>query len=96
MKIVQEHNQEHERGLTSFTMAINKYADLSDEEYKMLFLNLRRRSNLRITHSCNGTIPDTPNPPYQLDWSLKTATEVQNEGSCGASWAFSATGALEA
>lgn len=72
---------------------------MTDQEYKATYLTLKRSKPTdvkAITTVCKGTIPDTPNPPVALDWTQKTATDVQTEGACGSSWAFSATGALEA
>lgn len=95
---VNEHNSLYRQGVYSFTMKVNQFADLTDGEYKAAYLTLKRgsQSDSIITTVCKGTIPDSPNPPVSWDWSQRTATDVQTEGACGASWAFSATGALEA
>jgi KDEL-tailed cysteine endopeptidase len=53
---------------------------------------MRKKS---ITTKCKAVIDDTPNPPDTVDWTKKGMTDVQNQGTCGASWAFAATGALE-
>lgn len=93
--MISSHNEQHRQGLSSFSMAVNKFADLTEEEYKAAHLTKIQSDKKTITMSCNGSIPDNPNPPYDWDWSKKATTEVQIEGACGASWAFSATGALE-
>lgn len=48
-----------------------------------------------VTSKCAGKINDAPNPPDVVDWTKKGTTDVQNQGTCGASWAFAASGALE-
>ncbi|XP_010999738.1 PREDICTED: low-temperature-induced cysteine proteinase-like [Populus euphratica] len=80
-------------------VGLNKFADLSNEEFKELYLskvkkpiNKRRfdaedrsRRNLQ---SCDA--------PSSLDWRKKgVVTAVKDQGDCGSCWSFSTTGAIE-
>ncbi|EGC36943.1 hypothetical protein DICPUDRAFT_77394 [Dictyostelium purpureum] len=79
------------KGNSQTILGLNKYADLSNEEYKSLFLgsNIKTQNYIRI-NSSRYDIPTT------FDWRLKGAvTPVKNQGFCNSGYAFSAIGSLE-
>ncbi|KAK4351929.1 hypothetical protein RND71_027447 [Anisodus tanguticus] len=90
------------KGNSSYTLGLNAYSDLTHHEFRNSFLGLSSSANdfIRLKRGSNsvGVLSDVGDVdiPSSLDWRDKGAvTNVKNQGSCGACWSFSATGAME-
>lgn len=100
---IQQHNAEHAKGLHSFTLAVNQFADLTNEEYRQKFLGLKRaRSNAAPVDASVGRNPVEfsadviASVPTSWDWRDHGYTvPVKDQGQCGSCWSFSATAAME-
>jgi len=83
----------HNKMNLSFTLSINKFADLHVTEFNKIYKGLTKNVD-RLPKLDTGV--RVPNLPSNFDWRTKNAvTGVKNQGQCGSCWSFSTTGSVE-
>merc|ERR1719466_101226 len=88
---------EASQGKHTYTLDMNKYADLNTEEWSQMLLGTKTRSqgegfcsNVYLRDSKDMTVPTS------VDWRDKNlVTPIKDQKQCGSCWAFSTTGSLE-
>lgn len=84
---------------SSYILSLNAFADLKPHEFKASRLGLSAAANGLIRMNRGSSVQGSSglrSIPSSLDWRKKGAvTNVKDQGSCGACWSFSATGAME-
>ncbi|KAI1303082.1 Cathepsin L [Halotydeus destructor] len=91
------HNIRADLGLKSYRLGVNKFADMTNEEF------VRVRNGLRTELKDNRQVPtrdfaevDISDLPASVDWRTKgIVTPVKDQGQCGSCWAFAAVASLE-
>merc|ERR1712142_344957 len=91
-KIAAHNNAGH-----SYTLGINQFSDLTQEEFKGQYLGgYKALSNPATSESRAFVKKAIKDLPESVDWrDMDAVTDVKNQGQCGSCWAFATTEMIE-
>ncbi|KAJ6735577.1 CYSTEINE PROTEASE FAMILY C1-RELATED [Salix viminalis] len=96
LRFIDEHNSQNH----TYKVGLTKFADLTNEEYRAMFLGTRSDAKRRLMKSKNPSeryaYKDGEKLPESVDWRAEGAVNpIKDQGSCGSCWAFSTVAAVE-
>lgn len=95
---IDEHNAQN----YTYKVGLNKFADMTNEEYRNMYLGTKNdaKRNVMKTKIITGhryAFNSGDRLPVHVDWRSKGAVaHIKDQGSCGSCWAFSTIATVEA
>jgi len=87
------HNADHNH---NFTLGINQFTDLTQEEFKAQYLGGFKHQGEIGSFGCKSYSSDALGVPGSVDWRQKgVVNAVRDQGQCGSCWAFATTANAE-
>jgi len=97
LKRIQAHNQKYDLGLKTFRVKLNKFADMTLEEFSKTYANTFERKNKAPMNGKDWKRSNDDPIPDSIDWrALGYVTDVKEMKFCAASHVFAEVAMLEA
>ena len=90
---IEAHNTKYKNGEVSYYNAINKFGDLTADEF-LAFVNRTKAPETQVPGKFRRRyVPSKQPVDDEVDWRTKNViSDIKDEGDCGSSWTFSAVG----
>ncbi|CAL9071108.1 unnamed protein product [Musa textilis] len=98
LRFVDAHNAAAEAGGRGFHLGLNRFADLTNEEYRAAYLAARPAATSERNRVASHRYVDHAGDelPASVDWRAEGAVAaVKDQGRCGYGWAFATIAAVE-
>jgi opacity protein-like surface antigen len=84
LRYIDEHNAAADAGVHSFRLGLNRFADLTNEEYRSTYLGVRTKPERKQKLSSRYQAAVNEDLPESVDWRTKGAVPaVKDQGGCG-------------
>ncbi|XP_031253607.1 cysteine proteinase COT44 [Pistacia vera] len=96
LRFIDEHNSQKR----TYKVGLNRFADLTNEEYRAIYLGTKSDAKRRVMKakvaSQRYAFKAGETLPESVDWREQGAVSpIKDQGSCGSCWAFSTVAAVE-
>uniref|UniRef100_A0A7C8ZKQ6 Phospholipase A(2) n=2 Tax=Opuntia streptacantha TaxID=393608 RepID=A0A7C8ZKQ6_OPUST len=94
LRYIDEHNSQNR----SYKLGLNRFADLTNEEFRSRYLGTKLDPKRRLgrRRSNRYAVQEGESLPDSVDWRKEGAVApIKDQGSCGSCWAFSTIASVE-